>query len=73
MGSTAGGAGTPSEYGLRYETDRGPYYAPDQPLDLRAGGLTTQIHINEHQGLAPLEPTAGVSRQLCARGSDSAD
>ncbi len=72
---TAGGAGTPSEYGPRYATDRGPYYAPDQPLDLRAGGLTTQIHINGHRGPAPLEPTAVVSRRLCARGldSDSAD
>ena len=63
-GPTAGGAGTPSEYGPRYATDRGPYYAPDQPLDLRAGGLTTQIHINGHRGPAPLEPTAGVSRRL---------
>ncbi len=74
-GPTAGGAGTPSEYGPRYATDLGPYYAPDQPLDLRAGGLTTQIHINGHRGPAPLrlEPTAGVSRRLCTRGSDSAD
>jgi hypothetical protein len=37
------------------------------------GGLTTQIHINGHRGPAPLEPTAGVSQRLCARGSDSAD
>ena len=62
---TAGVAGTPSDYG--------PCYAPDQPLDPRVGGRTTWIHINGHQGPAPLEPTAGVSRRLCARGSDSAD
>jgi hypothetical protein len=35
---TAGGVGTPSDYGPRYATDSGLYYAPDQPLDLRAGG-----------------------------------
>ena len=64
-GPTAGVAGTPSDYG--------PCYAPDQPLDPRVGGRTTLIHINGHQGPAPLEPTAGVSRRLCARGSDSAD
>ena len=55
------------------QSDYGPCYAPDQPLDLRAGGRTTQIHINGHQGPAPLEPAAGVSRRLGARGSDSAD
>ena len=66
-------AGTQSDYRLRYATDSGPCYAQDQPLDLRAGGRTTQIHINGHQGPAPLEPAAGVSRRLGARGSDSAD
>ena len=47
--------------------------ALDRPLDPWVGGRTTRIHINGHQGPAPLEPAAGVSRRLCARGSDSAD
>ena len=72
-GPTAGVAGTPSDYGPRYEPDRGPCYAPDQPLDHRVGGRTKRIHINGHQGPAPLEPAVGVSRRLCARGPDSAD
>jgi hypothetical protein len=43
------------------------------PLNLRAIGRTTQIHINGHRGPAPLEPAAGVSRRLCSRGADSTD
>ena len=62
-GPSAGGAGTPSE--LRAALCDG--------LDSRDGGPTTRIHINGYRGPAPLEPAAGVSRRLRARGSDSAD
>jgi hypothetical protein len=66
--------------GPRYAPDRGQRYALDQPQRHRAAGpfwpadgRHRYISMNRHRGPAPLEPAAGVSRRLCARGSDSAD
>ncbi len=67
----AGLAGTLQDHTGR-ATDRMGYKCDIEPLDPRDGGPTTLIDMDGHEGPAPLEPAAGVSRQLrwhaCVRG-----
>jgi hypothetical protein len=49
-------------------TDRLGCKCDIETLDLRDGGPTILIHMDGHRGPAPLEPAAGVSRQLHVRG-----